>query len=265
MLAAARAAGLLGGAAALPPLRPGRDRAARRRGARASAGPSGVRIVAPGEAAAGGDGDRHLSAGLRRGDGPLPGGRARPAGGGGQPDGRARPRRHATSPTTPLRVRAHLAELLGGEGLWAPISARVRAPMAADPRYPAGARRHLDAADRHRRLVRRAPRWRGDARAAAGARPARARPSAEMARRPRRRCAPPTAPAGPARCASSAARATPGPGSGAGRRTGAPSRSAARRAGLPRRARRLPALSRTPTTSRSSAARRWRRWPPACR
>ena len=37
----------------------------------------------------------------------------------------------------PARVRAHLAELLGSEGLWAPISGRVRARMAADPRYPA--------------------------------------------------------------------------------------------------------------------------------
>jgi len=36
----------------------------------------------------------------------------------------------------PLRVRAHLAELFGGEGLWIPISGRVRAAMAADPRYP---------------------------------------------------------------------------------------------------------------------------------
>ena len=37
----------------------------------------------------------------------------------------------------PLRVRAHLAELLGSEGAWLPISERVRALMAADPRYPA--------------------------------------------------------------------------------------------------------------------------------
>jgi hypothetical protein len=36
----------------------------------------------------------------------------------------------------PGRVRAHLAELLGAEGVWAPISERVRALMAADPRYP---------------------------------------------------------------------------------------------------------------------------------
>ena len=34
-------------------------------------------------------------------------------------------------------MRAHLAELLGSEGLWVPISERVRAAMAADPRYPA--------------------------------------------------------------------------------------------------------------------------------
>jgi hypothetical protein len=37
----------------------------------------------------------------------------------------------------PERVRAHLAELLGSEGDWVPISERVRATMAADPRYPA--------------------------------------------------------------------------------------------------------------------------------
>ena len=37
----------------------------------------------------------------------------------------------------PARVRANLAELLGSEGAWVPISARVRALMAADPRYPA--------------------------------------------------------------------------------------------------------------------------------
>ena len=37
----------------------------------------------------------------------------------------------------PAAVRANLEELFGGEGLWAPISERVRALMAADPRYPA--------------------------------------------------------------------------------------------------------------------------------
>jgi hypothetical protein len=37
----------------------------------------------------------------------------------------------------PLRVRAHLRELLGGEGTWVPISQRVRSLMAADGRYPA--------------------------------------------------------------------------------------------------------------------------------
>ena len=37
----------------------------------------------------------------------------------------------------PARVRAHLVELLGSEGLWLPISPRVRALMVADPRYPA--------------------------------------------------------------------------------------------------------------------------------
>lgn len=37
----------------------------------------------------------------------------------------------------PARVRVNLAELLGSEGAWIPISARVRTLMAADPRYPA--------------------------------------------------------------------------------------------------------------------------------
>jgi hypothetical protein len=37
----------------------------------------------------------------------------------------------------PARVRAHLADAFGWEGEWLPISARVRALMAADPRYPA--------------------------------------------------------------------------------------------------------------------------------
>ncbi len=36
----------------------------------------------------------------------------------------------------PGPVRAHLREMFGSEGLWAPISARVRALMVADPRYP---------------------------------------------------------------------------------------------------------------------------------
>nr|MBA3326614.1 glycosyltransferase [Paracoccaceae bacterium] len=36
----------------------------------------------------------------------------------------------------PARVRANLAALIGSEGIWAPISARVRALMAADDRYP---------------------------------------------------------------------------------------------------------------------------------
>ena len=64
----------------------------------------------------------------------------------------------------PARVRAHLAELLGSEGAWAPISERVRALMAADPRYPAA---HpdtwtplIDAAA----WGARAHPWRGDAR-----------------------------------------------------------------------------------------------------
>ncbi len=37
----------------------------------------------------------------------------------------------------PARVRANLSELLGSEGVWLSISPRVRALMAADPRYPA--------------------------------------------------------------------------------------------------------------------------------
>jgi hypothetical protein len=36
----------------------------------------------------------------------------------------------------PGRVRAHLKELLGSEGVWVPVSERVRAIMAVDPRYP---------------------------------------------------------------------------------------------------------------------------------
>ena len=36
----------------------------------------------------------------------------------------------------PARVRANLVRLLGSEGIWAPISERVRALMAADARYP---------------------------------------------------------------------------------------------------------------------------------
>lgn len=36
----------------------------------------------------------------------------------------------------PARVRANLAALLGSEGIWIPISGRVRALMEADPRYP---------------------------------------------------------------------------------------------------------------------------------
>ena len=63
----------------------------------------------------------------------------------------------------PLRVRAHLGELLGSEGLWAPISERVRAAMAADARYPPAL------ADTWTPLIDArafAPaRWRGDARA----------------------------------------------------------------------------------------------------
>lgn len=37
----------------------------------------------------------------------------------------------------PARVRANLTALMGGEGRWLPISERVRALMADDPRYPA--------------------------------------------------------------------------------------------------------------------------------
>jgi len=37
----------------------------------------------------------------------------------------------------PARVRAHLAEAFGSEGIWIPNSGRVRALMAGDPRYPA--------------------------------------------------------------------------------------------------------------------------------
>lgn len=37
----------------------------------------------------------------------------------------------------PERVRSHLREYFGSEGVWAPISERVRGIMEADPRYPA--------------------------------------------------------------------------------------------------------------------------------
>ena len=83
----------------------------------------------------------------------------------------------------PLRVRAHLAELLGGESLWIPISARVRAAMAADPRYPPAFADTwtplIDAARLGARagLARRRPPPPGD-------RPARPRPPAEVAGRP---------------------------------------------------------------------------------
>ena len=50
---------------------------------------------------------------------------------------RARDGAHTDIAYDPARVRTHLGELLGSEGLWAPISERVRAAMLADPRYPA--------------------------------------------------------------------------------------------------------------------------------
>lgn len=37
----------------------------------------------------------------------------------------------------PARVRGHLIQALGGDGIWAPISDRVRVVMEADTRYPA--------------------------------------------------------------------------------------------------------------------------------
>jgi hypothetical protein len=37
----------------------------------------------------------------------------------------------------PARVRAHLVEVFGSEGVWIPNSGRVQRLMAADPRYPA--------------------------------------------------------------------------------------------------------------------------------
>jgi glycosyltransferase involved in cell wall biosynthesis len=61
----------------------------------------------------------------------------------------------------PLRVRTHLAEVFGGEGLWIPNSERVRQLMAADPRYPAP---HSDIWMPLRDLASwcaRTPRWRG--------------------------------------------------------------------------------------------------------
>ena len=65
----------------------------------------------------------------------------------------------------PMRVRAHMVELFGSEGVWTPISARVRELMEADPRYPA------PIADTWTPLIdtdlwcRRRPEWRGDWRA----------------------------------------------------------------------------------------------------
>ena len=65
----------------------------------------------------------------------------------------------------PARVRANLVECLGGEGSWMPISARVRALMEADPRYPAPhAETWTPLLDSNVWLARE-PRWRGVERA----------------------------------------------------------------------------------------------------
>jgi hypothetical protein len=64
----------------------------------------------------------------------------------------------------PARVRAHLVELLGSEGLWAPISERVRALMLADARYPAPIGTWTPLIDTATWCAR-VPVWRGDARA----------------------------------------------------------------------------------------------------
>ena len=65
----------------------------------------------------------------------------------------------------PARVRAHLAALLGGEGFWAPISARVRALMAADPRYPPAFSDTWTPLIDTAAWCARTPRWRGAERA----------------------------------------------------------------------------------------------------
>lgn len=65
----------------------------------------------------------------------------------------------------PAQVRAHLTELLGSEGLWAPISARVRGLMLADPRYPAPIAETWTPLIDTDLWCRRRPDWRGDWRA----------------------------------------------------------------------------------------------------
>ena len=65
----------------------------------------------------------------------------------------------------PARVRANLVRLLGHEGHWAPISERVRALMAADPRYPAPLPDTWTPLVDTATWCAHAPVWRGDSRA----------------------------------------------------------------------------------------------------
>jgi hypothetical protein len=65
----------------------------------------------------------------------------------------------------PGRVRANLRRLLGEEGIWLPISARVRALMEGDPRYPVPAPATWTPLIDTASWCARAPLWRGGARA----------------------------------------------------------------------------------------------------
>jgi hypothetical protein len=65
----------------------------------------------------------------------------------------------------PGRVRANLRRLLGSEGVWLPISARVRALMEGDPRYPAPGPATWTPLIDTGTWCARAPLWRGAARA----------------------------------------------------------------------------------------------------
>ena len=63
------------------------------------------------------------------------------------------------------RVRGNLRALLGSEGVWIPISGRVRALMAADPRYPRPGPETWTPLIDTGAWAARAPVWRGDVRA----------------------------------------------------------------------------------------------------
>lgn len=65
----------------------------------------------------------------------------------------------------PGRVRGNLRRLLGSEGVWIPISARVRALMEGDPRYPAPSPATWTPLIDTKTWCARAPLWRGATRA----------------------------------------------------------------------------------------------------